>query len=164
MDTPDIHYLRAAEGWLELGNPAEARNELSCISHLNQSHPGVLSVRWHVEERSRNFTDCVKIAREMIRLNPNDARGFMNLANALYFSGQTELAYQHGLEATARFPSDPAQPYNLACYACQLGRLEEAKSWLARAIKLGDPTLVKKWAKNDPDLAPLRQHFCLDDL
>ena len=28
----DLHHLRAAEGWLELGNVAEAREELDNIS------------------------------------------------------------------------------------------------------------------------------------
>jgi tetratricopeptide (TPR) repeat protein len=164
MDTPDIHYLRAAEGWLELGNPAEALLELAAISPANQHHSDTLSVRWHIEERLHNFETCIEIAREMVQLNPSDPRGFINLSNALYFAGKTEQAYQHGLEAATRFPGDPAQPYNLACYACQMGLLEEARNWLTRAVSLGDPRVVKQWARNDPDLEPLRQHLSIDDL
>ena len=162
MDTPDIHFLRAAEGWLELGNPAEARLELARVSPANQSHSDVLCARWHIEERSHHFDACVEIARAMIHANAKDPRGYMNLSNALFFAGKTELAYQHGLEAAARFPSDPAQPYNMACYACHMGRIDEAKSWLHRAMALGDSKTVQNWARNDPDLAPLRRLLRLD--
>jgi tetratricopeptide (TPR) repeat protein len=163
METPDIHFLRAAEGWLELGNPDETRLELARVSPENQSHSNVLCARWHIEERCRDFDACVDIARAMIRANAKDPRGYMNLSNALFFAGKTDLAYQHGLESAARFPSDPAQPYNMACYACQMGRLDEAKSWLRRAMALGNSKVVKNWARNDPDLAPLRHALRLDE-
>jgi len=29
--------------------------------------------------------------------------------------------------------------YNLACYECRLGRLEQAKNWLQKAFEVGDP-------------------------
>lgn len=45
--------------------------------------------------------------------------------------------------------------YNLACYECQLGRLEQAKSWLEKAFGVGDPKKVKLMALEDPDLEPL---------
>lgn len=48
-------------------------------------------------------------------------------------------------------------PYNLACYACVLGRVEDARRLLERAIELsgkhGDE--VKLQALDDPDLARL---------
>jgi hypothetical protein len=45
--------------------------------------------------------------------------------------------------------------YNLACYECQLGRLELAKEWLEKAFKLGDAKKMKLAALDDPDLEPL---------
>ena len=54
-----------------------------------------------------------------------------------------------------KFPDDPIMPYNLACYECQLGRLEPAKCWLEKACKLGDPKKIKLTALEDPDLQPL---------
>jgi hypothetical protein len=45
--------------------------------------------------------------------------------------------------------------YNLACYECKLGRLEQAKSWLEKAFELGDPKKIKLMALEDPDLEPL---------
>jgi len=45
--------------------------------------------------------------------------------------------------------------FNLACYACQLGRLEEAREWLRKAMDLGDEKEIKTRALDDPDLEPL---------
>jgi len=42
--------------------------------------------------------------------------------------------------------------YNLACYECQLGRLEQAKSWLQKSFELGDPRKIKLMVLEDPDL------------
>jgi hypothetical protein len=35
-----------------------------------------------------------------------------------------------------RFAKNPILPYNLACCACQLGNLKEAKTWLQKAFEL----------------------------
>ena len=45
--------------------------------------------------------------------------------------------------------------YNLACYECQLGRLSEAKQWLARAFPLADARKIRAMALEDLDLKPL---------
>jgi hypothetical protein len=58
-----------------------------------------------------------------------------------------------------RFPHDAIMRYNLACYECQLGRLEQAKGWLQKAFKIGDPSKIKLMALNDPDLEPLRSEI-----
>ena len=54
-----------------------------------------------------------------------------------------------------RFPTEPTVAFNLACYACQMGRLEEAREWLAKAIALGGEPIAKM-AQEDEDLKPLR--------
>jgi hypothetical protein len=54
-----------------------------------------------------------------------------------------------------KFPDDAIMRYNLACYECQLGWFEQAKQWLAKAFKLGDPKKIKLMALDDPDLEPL---------
>ena len=45
--------------------------------------------------------------------------------------------------------------YNLACYECQLGRLDQARAWLRKAFDLGDPAEMQAQALRDPDLQPL---------
>jgi Flp pilus assembly protein TadD len=57
--------------------------------------------------------------------------------------------------AAEKFPDNWLVQYNMACYACQLGEIEEARAFLARAIELGDAAKVKLMALDDPDLLPL---------
>jgi hypothetical protein len=46
FDIPDIHHLRTAVGWLELGNHLEADAELDNITPVLRAHPDVLEIRW----------------------------------------------------------------------------------------------------------------------
>ena len=68
---------------------------------------------------------------------------------------RTEEARDNLLRVVDKFPDDPILRYNLACYECQLGRLEQAKGWLEKAFKLGDPKKIKLMALEDRDLEPL---------
>ncbi len=54
-----------------------------------------------------------------------------------------------------KYPNSPTMRFNLACYECQLGRLETAKRWLAKAFALGDAKQMKLAALEGPDLEPL---------
>ncbi len=53
------------------------------------------------------------------------------------------------------FPKEPTLRYNLACYACQLNRLDEARQWLGRAREIGDADEINRMALADEDLKPL---------
>ena len=66
-----------------------------------------------------------------------------------------EKAWDALLPAAEKFPKEPVIPYNLACYACQLQKLEDARSWLKRAIEIGGKERMKEMALEDPDLQPL---------
>ena len=63
------------------------------------------------------------------------------------------------LPAVKKFPEASLIPYNLACYACQLGDPAEARQWLRKAIARGERDEIKRLALNDPDLAVLREEI-----
>lgn len=44
----DAHLLKPAEGWLELGNPLEANNELEEITPELRGHLAVLILRYGI--------------------------------------------------------------------------------------------------------------------
>jgi len=46
------------------------------------------------------------------------------------------------LNAVANFPQEAAIPYNLACYYCQRGEIENAKRYLGQAFEI-DPNWRK---------------------
>jgi len=57
------------------------------------------------------------------------------------------------LEAVDRFPGDAMTHFNLGCYACQLGDIEQAKTRVGKAIELD--AKFKLLALDDADLEPL---------
>ena len=57
------------------------------------------------------------------------------------------------LNAESRFPKEAIIKYNLACYCCQLGEIENAKDYLKEAFEI-DSTW-RSQALDDEDLRPL---------
>ena len=155
LGPPAVHYLSAAEGWLELGNVTEAMMELASIPADLQDHYEVLHLRWHVHNRLRDWDSCLVIGQKMLDLNPNRPQSWINHGNALFYLGRFNDAYELLLPALEKFPEDEAIPYNLACYRCQSGDLSEAMRWLQQAMKVGDSDRLKRMAVEDPDLKPL---------
>ena len=157
LDAPDCHHLRAAEGWLELGSPTEATAELDLISPRHQRHPDVIEARWVLHAYSRQWDAALEAARELLLAAPDRASGWLHQAYALRRTAdggltQAREALQPAAEA---FPQEPIIPFNLACYACQLGQLDEARGWLKRAMKVGRKAPIKRMALADEDLKPL---------
>ena len=67
---------------------------------------------------------------------------------------RTDETRDNWLRVVDKFPDDAIMRYNLACYECQLGRLEQAKKWLEKAFEIGDSEKIRLMAL-DPDLEPL---------
>jgi len=59
------------------------------------------------------------------------------------------------LPVVDKFPKEHIIRYNLACYACQLGNLKEARDWLKKASDLVGTKQIKLMARKDADLEPL---------
>ena len=59
------------------------------------------------------------------------------------------------LGTVSKFPNDAVIRYNLACYAAQLGLLEESCGWLVQAFEMEESLQLKVAAIYDPDLQPL---------
>ena len=152
------HHLQAAEGWLELGNHLEADAELDSIAAELRAHPSVLELRWQVYAASKKWHACIDIAKTLTKLKPNRAVGWIHYAYALHELKRTQEAFDLLAPLADKFARDATVPYNLACYACQLGRLNEAGEWLQNAYEAGDAKEIKLQALDDPDLAPLWQN------
>lgn len=159
LQPPDSLHLLAAEGWLELGDPVEAGVEVQKIKPRLRIHPDVLEVRWSISAKAKDWGGCQEIAKSIIRAVPERASGWVNLSFALHELKQTEEAFQNLLSVASHFPANPLVPYNLACYACQMGRQWEAKQWLGQACKTGDLRKIKLQASEDVDLKPLWGHI-----
>jgi tetratricopeptide (TPR) repeat protein len=157
LEPPDTHCLSAAIGWMELGNCEEALFELNSVSPENKEHPDVLEVGWLICAERKSWPEALDFARRLLKAAPQRSSGWLHQAYALRRipEGTLQLAWDALLPAAGRFPDEPTIPYNLACYACQMGQLDLARDWLNRAIKASNKERVQTMALADEDLKPL---------
>jgi predicted Zn-dependent protease len=147
--------MSAAEGWLMLGNPHEANQELEQVSSENRYHPLVLAARWQVYAMAGWWEAALVVSKALCSIAPDRSYSWICQANALRsFHGFTE-ARKLLMSVVGKFPDDPIIAYNLACFSCQLGLLNDACTWLLRAFQHENSTQLKVMALVDPDLGPL---------
>ena len=157
LEPPDSHHLDAASGWLGLGCADDSRAELEQISAVNQIHPVVLEARWTLCAHEKRWADALTIADLELKIAPENSAGWLHRAYALrrVREGGLSQAWDALLPAAKKFPAEPVIAYNLSCYACQMQRLDIARTWLHRAINAGKKDAIKKMALADDDLQPL---------
>lgn len=157
LEPPDSHHLQAAIGWLELGNAPEAEAEWLKVDEGQRQRPDVLDVRWRIQAAQKAWSDALSTARTLLEVAPQSPIGWINHSYTLHELRRTQEAWDHLLPIAEKFPKISVIAYNLACYACQLGQLDQAQKFLERAIKLKGKDAVKAMALADPDLRPLRE-------
>jgi tetratricopeptide (TPR) repeat protein len=158
LQPPDTHYLAAALGWLELGNVVEAGEEVAKISPALWEHPDVLEVRWQICVAGNSWEAALQVAEFLTSKAPQKDSGWVHRAYALRRvpSGGLQKAWEALRPVYEKFPNSPVIPYNLACYAAQFGRLDEAWEWLHKAIAAaGSVEQIKQMALADADLERL---------
>jgi Flp pilus assembly protein TadD len=157
LEHPENHYLLAALGWVELGLPAEARDELEKIGAAQQLHPDVLEVRWLICAEEEQWAEGLQIARQLLHAAPERASAWLHQAYALRRTpdGGLQQAWDALLPAFDKFPEESTIAYNLACYACLLKQTEPAREWLKRALAIGGRERLRAMALADPDLEML---------
>jgi predicted Zn-dependent protease len=154
LQPPDSHYISAAYGWLGLGRPVEANDELERISPENLAHPDVMEVLWHLHARARNWNICLDIARAILKLDSERSSGWIHRSFALFELNRPQDAFDELCPVAERFPTLWRIPYTLACCCAQLGKFAECQTWLNKAMAI-DKSAVKPIAMTDPNLMPL---------
>jgi len=157
LDDSDRLHLEAAQGWLGMSDWREANNELDRITPTMRTHPSVLRTRILVCIAAEHWDVMHEIAQALVVKLPYDALMCIYAAMALDRMNRTKDAYNLLESFVKRFPNHAQLHYDLACYACKIGMLQEAKSSLERAIDvsekdihqqaLDDPALEQLWAK-----------------
>jgi predicted Zn-dependent protease len=161
LEPPDAFHLQAAEGWIGLGNYAEANDELEQIAAANRAHPDVLQLRWRIYADARKWDACLDIAPALTTMTPERRFGWIHRAHALDKLGRTREAKELLLSVEGDFEANSTISYHLAQYCARLGQIDQAKEWLAKAFLSADDLLgverLRKMALEDPDLEPLRR-------
>lgn len=135
-----------------LGVMHEARRELRQVQPENRRHPDVLKVRWRIYAAAHKWRACLSVAQFLVLEEPDNPFGWVHRSFALHETRRTREAFEWLLPAVQMFKQDFIIPYNLACYACQLGDLSETWVWYRRAYDLADADMVQAMALEDKDL------------
>jgi Flp pilus assembly protein TadD len=157
LEPPDSHHLRAAEGWLGLGDQAEAAQELDKIAPRLRGHPAVLRVYYDLHAKAKLWDLAAEVAGALVTAEPGDPGAWICLAYAIRRKPGSGILQAREILTRAQpmFPEQHLIPFNLACYECQLGDLEKARQWLQMAFAGNDASEMKLMALADPDLEPM---------
>ena len=149
--------LTASIGYLELGMYVEALDELESIQPEEKNNSAVLGLRLEIYGTAQNWKMMEVVASELWKRQPDDPDNWNNLAFSIRRKDSIKASQTLLLEALEKFPNDAMTRYNLGCYACKLGDLEDAKKLVGEAIKMDSK--FKLLALDDQDLVELWDSF-----
>ena len=138
-----------------LGDLRSAEDELAQLAPALQDHPEVLDFRWQLLATHRDWPACLGLAEHLIAVDPARQAGWIHRSYALHELRRTQEAWENLRPMVERFPAEPIIPYNLACYAWQLGRHDEAWRWLEAAAQRSSAERILRMALSDADLKPI---------
>jgi tetratricopeptide (TPR) repeat protein len=153
MITPAKH-LDYAAGYLQLRLYAEARAELAQLPVEELATPAALDLRQEIAMAEENWAEVVAISPDLVGHNTAEERPWIAWAYALRELQRIEEA-RDTLLTGARLINRPSPvvAYNLACYACLLGHLPEARRLLDEVFAQDESW--RAVARDDTDLAAL---------
>jgi len=146
-------HLERADGFLDLKMTEAARAELELIPAELDGTVLVKQVRLRFAMEMGNWPTAAVLATELRRLQPHEPVHWVQLAYALRRAKDVQSAHEILSEGFRKFPRIAVIPFNLACYECQMQKLDEAMAHLAAAFRL-DPE-CREQALEDDDLQPI---------
>ena len=145
--------LQIAEGYLELGMLVDAIAEIENLPPVLKASSPALEKRMEIYRAGARWALMEVVARELWKRHTDEPAYWNHLAWAVRRAESIEAAHALMMEAAGRFPHDAMTNFNLGCYACQLGNIDEAKLRVGRAVEL--EAKFKLLAIDDPDLEPM---------
>jgi len=131
----------------------EANTELDKTDPFNRAAPEVLALRIAIYRGLEKWELMQEIAKRLAAFQPDGIQWTISFAYATRRANSIEAAKEILLNAEPRFPREGIVKYNLACYYCQLGEIDRAKSYLRKAFEIDLGWRVA--ALEDADLQPL---------
>jgi tetratricopeptide (TPR) repeat protein len=147
--------LLAASGFAELSLFQEAVQELEELPESSKELLPVLAVWLEVYQHWQKWSEAESVALRLLEMEPEEPSWPIALAYATRRGRGLVFANEILLQASEKFPNCGTIQFNLACYAAQLGQLDEARQRLDRAIELDKEFAAM--AKKDPDLEAIRE-------
>jgi tetratricopeptide (TPR) repeat protein len=143
----------------------EAQDEFEKLPAKIKNHPAVQHFSLFLLVKLGKWEEGVLLGESLCKLWPLELGFYMNTALCLHLLGRTNEA-KAILVSTPKSIRDTAKGmegnycYDLACYECQLGNLDEAKR-LLRECLAREPQ-YREEALKDPDLEPLREAVAVE--
>lgn len=145
--------LTAAVGWLELGLPDEALEELTKLPASVQMKRQALEIKLVAQMTGQAWNSASDTARLLCLKDPEEPLFFLRAAYCLHETGDTLAACNWLLRGPKSLIDMAVFHYNLACYLWTLGEEKRARSHLRRAIRMDNKLLER--ARDDSDLRGL---------
>jgi lipopolysaccharide biosynthesis regulator YciM len=154
LDPQIQRRLLAAVGLAELSLFQDAVQELEELPEELREIPVVLATWLEVYQRWHKWSEASAVAIRLVEMEPEESNWPVALAYAVRRNRGLIFAQEILMQAAEKFPDCATIQFNLACYAAQLGHLDEARRRLLKAVQLDQGFAAL--AKTDPDLKPIR--------
>ncbi len=142
--------IRAASGWLELGMPADALNELKNLPKESKDERVVLELRLAAEMAMQDWKHGAETAKALCMEAVDEPDFFLSAAFCLHEIGETNEAMKCLLRGPEVLSEMAVYHYNMACYLWTIGEKDCAHNYLAKAFEMDDS--FKEAARYDKDL------------
>jgi len=153
LEPPDPSTLESC-GWIcRTWDVPRANDELENIDPFNRAAPEVLAVRIAVYHGLKKWELMQEVAKRLAEFQPYDIQWTISLAYATRRADSIHAAKEILLNTESKFPKEPIIKYNLACYCCQLGEIENAKTYLKKVFEIDSTWRLQ--ALDDEDLKSL---------
>ena len=80
LQHPDPMHLKAAVGWIQLGDYDSANDELENIRAEWRAHPDVLDLRWLIYSHHEQWDACLDITTAIVEIAPDRVWGWIHKA------------------------------------------------------------------------------------
>jgi predicted Zn-dependent protease len=145
-------HVLAATGYCELGMFDEAERTLGEINAEDKGRKEVLAARVDLYMAAQKWSSVAEVARDLVDIEPENAAWWINLAYATRRAETIDKAQALLLQAQ-KLHRNAIIAFNLSCYACVTGHIEQAKTHLKHAIALDSN--IRGLALRDEDLQTL---------
>lgn len=146
-------HLTAALGYHALGMHQDAWDELERMPPGDRPRIEVIVMRLSILQALEKWSMGAEIARGAIQPYPDCGDLYVLGAYCIRRAENVEAAFEFLQKGEPCLENEPCFWFNLGCYHCQLGRLDEAKECVGRAIELDRN--YRAMALEDEDLEPL---------
>jgi tetratricopeptide (TPR) repeat protein len=146
--------LRAASGWLELGMPDDALEELKGLTKEEGETRKATELRMAAQMAQGDWKSAGETGLELCEMAVDEPDFHLSAAYCLHEAGETKEAMRCLEEGPEVLEEMAIFHYNKACYLCVMGDVKGASECLARAIEMDDS--FQEAAMVDKDLVGLK--------